>query len=261
VVRICRCADHGDDHHGDDHHGSSKSSSKPWGEAMGAAAVVNVVTLTGVAMLVPVVAKSIEAYPKYFEVVGTSFAGGALLSTAALLLLYESNHLIPVTQKQTEGMAAAIWGSMVLLGALSPSTSPSPSQSPARGCSRRTAHPAVQLLPLPLAPAHSHLTHPHLLRGRLPGVVRRGPGRARRAHPAQDAPTAVSRVRRGEGADRGGDEAGASPVSRASRWSAKVASRSSDGGGGVEGRLFRSIETCESRWLARGLSPPADAWP
>jgi hypothetical protein len=97
---------------------AAASKSKPWGEAMGAAALVNVVTLAGVALCVPVVAKSIEAFPKYYEVVGTSFAGGALLSTAVFLLLYESNHLIPITEKQTEGMAAAIWGSMVLLGAL-----------------------------------------------------------------------------------------------------------------------------------------------
>ena len=82
--------------------------------------MVNVVTLSGLALCIPVVAKSIEMFPDQYEVVGTSFAGGALLATAVFLLLYESNHLIPINSTQTESQAAAIWGCMVLLGTSRP---------------------------------------------------------------------------------------------------------------------------------------------
>ena len=244
-------AEHAAHDNHDDHDEAAASKSKPWGEAMGAAALVNIVTLAGVALCVPVVAKSIEAFPKYYEVVGTSFAGGALLSTAVFLLLYESNHLIPITEKQTEGMAAAIWGSMVLLGALPLHVQPPPilprGTSPARvhtlhrhppPAQRWTSHSLFHThTPLPLPPSHStasahpppppptkvypirhcrglgyahmrgddrvrvhacgstaervsRMCHSHtvcLSRCRLFGVVVRGPGRARRAHPAQDA--------------------------------------------------------------------------
>jgi len=141
---------------------AAASKSKPWGEAMGAAALVNVVTLAGVALCVPVVAKSIEAFPKYYEVVGTSFAGGALLSTAVFLLLYESNHLIPITEKQTEGMAAAIWGSMVLLGALPLHVQPPPYSTTWHvPCARAHAAPppsSCTALDLSLSLSHTH-TH------------------------------------------------------------------------------------------------------
>jgi hypothetical protein len=107
---------------------------------------VNIVTLAGIALLVPVVAKvcvaasatfpsnvlrenrelrvprcasqAVDAWPHHFEVVGNSFAGGTLLATAVFFLLYESNHLIPINSKQPESQAAALWGCMVLLGFL-----------------------------------------------------------------------------------------------------------------------------------------------
>ena len=160
-------AEHAAHDNHDDHDEAAASKSKPWGEAMGAAALVNIVTLAGVALCVPVVAKSIEAFPKYYEVVGTSFAGGALLSTAVFLLLYESNHLIPITEKQTEGMAAAIWGSMVLLGAPPLHVQP-PSPlfhqvaRPLRACTRCTATLLLHSAgPLTLSFTHTHLSLCH----------------------------------------------------------------------------------------------------
>jgi zinc transporter ZupT len=60
----------------------------------------------------------IENFPRHFEVVGNSFAGGTLLATAVFFLLYESTHLIPINDSQEEAMASAKWGCMILLGFL-----------------------------------------------------------------------------------------------------------------------------------------------
>ena len=88
---------------------------KPWGAAIGAAIIVNLVTLTGVVLTIPAVAKAVAAYPKEFEISCNGFAAGALLAAAFYLLLHEATHYITAG---TEALAAARWGTMILLGFL-----------------------------------------------------------------------------------------------------------------------------------------------
>ena len=94
---------------------SKPQASKPWGKAVGAAIIVSLVTLTGVALTVPAIAKAVKSYPQAFTVASNGFAGGALLAAAFYLLLYEATHLITAN---TESLAAARWGTMILLGFL-----------------------------------------------------------------------------------------------------------------------------------------------
>merc|ERR1712216_1005423 len=88
---------------------------KPWGAAIGAAIIVNITTLTGVVLTVPAIAKAVASYPKAFEVSCNGFAAGALLAAAFYLLLHEATHLITA---DTEALASARWGTMILLGFL-----------------------------------------------------------------------------------------------------------------------------------------------
>merc|ERR1712216_991832 len=88
---------------------------KPWGAAIGAAIIVNITTLTGVVLTVPAIAKAVANYPKAFEVSCNGFAAGALLAAAFYLLLHEATHYITA---DTEALAAARWGTMILLGFL-----------------------------------------------------------------------------------------------------------------------------------------------
>ena len=70
------------------------TKSKPWSDAIGAAIVVNIVTLSGVIFLSPSVAKKQKAYPEVVSCIINAFAAGALLSAAFYLMLYEATHLI-----------------------------------------------------------------------------------------------------------------------------------------------------------------------
>lgn len=91
---------------------------KNWGKAIGAAIVVNIVTLVGVLLMIPVVAEGVKQFPASFTIVTNAFASGALLAAAFFLLLYEATHLIAVTDSRTEATAASLWGVMILLGFL-----------------------------------------------------------------------------------------------------------------------------------------------
>ena len=86
---------------------------KPWGVAIGAAIIVNLVTLVGVVLLIPVIREAVKRYTLEFGVASNAFAAGALLAAAFYLLLFEATHLITA---DTEALAAARWGSMILLG-------------------------------------------------------------------------------------------------------------------------------------------------
>merc|ERR1712216_1119077 len=92
-----------------------EKKAKPWGAAIGAAIIVNITTLTGVVLTIPAVAKAVAAYPKEFEISCNGFAAGALLAAAFYLLLHEATHYITAG---TEALAAARWGTMILLGFL-----------------------------------------------------------------------------------------------------------------------------------------------
>merc|ERR1712216_16287 len=92
-----------------------EKKAKPWGAAIGAAIIVNLVTLTGVVLTIPAVAKAVAAYPKELEISCNGFAAGALLAAAFYLLLHEATHYITAG---TEALAAARWGTMILLGFL-----------------------------------------------------------------------------------------------------------------------------------------------
>ncbi len=90
-----------------------------WGpahsQAIGASLIVCVCTLIGLILLFPGVGSCAKKFPDGFGAIVNSFAGGALLSAAFYLLLYEGNHLIPIVGGN-EGAAAADWGTMILFG-------------------------------------------------------------------------------------------------------------------------------------------------
>jgi len=92
--------------------------SKNWGKAIGAAIVVNIVTLVGVIFMLPIVSEGVKRFPDSFTVVTNAFASGALLAAAFFLLLYEATHLVEITDSRTEAEAASLWGVMILLGFL-----------------------------------------------------------------------------------------------------------------------------------------------
>merc|ERR1712216_392922 len=89
--------------------------SKPWGVAIGAAIIVNLVTLVGVVLTIPVIREAVNRYKVEFGVATNAFAAGALLAAAFYLLLFEATHLVTA---DTEALAAARWGSMILFGFL-----------------------------------------------------------------------------------------------------------------------------------------------
>lgn len=100
-----------------------EKKAKPWGPAIGAAVIVNLVTLIGVVLLIPVVSTVMTRFPGTFEAAVNAFAAGAILAAAFFLLLYEATHLIEIVAepkegqvKRTEAQASAEWGCMILLG-------------------------------------------------------------------------------------------------------------------------------------------------
>jgi zinc transporter ZupT len=88
---------------------------KPWGEAVGASIIVNLVTLIGVFLLIPVLKKAARKYEVVWSILCNSFACGALLAAAFYLILMESTHLV---SGNGEAGQAAVWGSWVLAGYL-----------------------------------------------------------------------------------------------------------------------------------------------
>lgn len=102
--------DHADDNHDD----------KPWGKALGASVLVNLVTLSGVILAIPFVANFLKNCNATFVYASfASFAAGAILSCAFFLLLFESTHLIASGwSKEVDQIWR--WGTMVLLGLILP---------------------------------------------------------------------------------------------------------------------------------------------
>jgi len=88
---------------------------KPWGEAIGAAILVNIVTCTGVILLIPGVSALVKRYDRLFHAYMSAFAAGALLSCAFFLLLFEATHLVAAYSDE-EGEVTFRWGIMVLAG-------------------------------------------------------------------------------------------------------------------------------------------------
>ena len=108
--------DHGDDIepvHTIPEQAVASSDDTPWGEAIGAAVLVNICTWIGVLFLVPVFQKVAKANINAVLTLSSAFAAGALMSAAFYLMLYEATHLI---KKAEEADATAFWGSMILLG-------------------------------------------------------------------------------------------------------------------------------------------------
>lgn len=90
---------------------------RPWGAAIGAAILVNLVTIIGVVFLAPMFAKMRDQHPKAMSVVINTFACGALLAAAFYLMFYEATHLIK-PEGSNEAQQTAWWGSACLLGFL-----------------------------------------------------------------------------------------------------------------------------------------------
>ena len=87
-----------------------------WGEIIGAAILVNLMTLVGVSLLVPFVKKTSQAL---FEATTLSFAGGAILSFTFYLILPEAPHYIQIGHQGAEELEVTWrYGSVVLAGYL-----------------------------------------------------------------------------------------------------------------------------------------------
>jgi zinc transporter ZupT len=94
--------------------------SKRWGEAIGAALIVNVVTLIGVVLLIPAIRKLYTAHTIAYSVCANAFAAGALLAAAFYLILFEGSHYVAVGAS-SESQTAFLWGTMALAGVITAS--------------------------------------------------------------------------------------------------------------------------------------------
>jgi zinc transporter ZupT len=94
--------------------------SKPWGQAIGAAFVVQLTTLSGIVLLFPAVQKAREMNMDLFNCVIYSFAAGAILAAAFFFILFEATHLVGVGWSE-ESDVTWRWGTMALAGFLLPS--------------------------------------------------------------------------------------------------------------------------------------------
>jgi len=93
----------------------TEKSERPWGHAIGAAMLVNIVTLIGVILLVPSIQRVSTSYNIEFQSIVSAFAAGALLACAFFLLLFESTHLIAADWKEEQAVVWR-WGTMILAG-------------------------------------------------------------------------------------------------------------------------------------------------
>lgn len=102
------------------HSEEEKEEAKPWGKAIGAAALINLVTFSGLVFSVPFISRALKKADPVFVYAGfASFAAGAILSCAFFLLLFESTHLI-ATGWDEETDHIWRWGTMILLGLILP---------------------------------------------------------------------------------------------------------------------------------------------
>ncbi|KAL3921335.1 MAG: hypothetical protein SGPRY_004940, partial [Prymnesium sp.] len=92
---------------------------RPWGTAIGAALIVNLMTLVGVLFLVPAIKASRNALPERFDAFTSALAAGAILATAVFLILFESTHYV-ATGWTDETDVNWRWGTMLLAGFLFP---------------------------------------------------------------------------------------------------------------------------------------------
>ena len=94
--------------------------SKRWGEAIGASFIVNLVTLIGVILVIPVINNLYKANEIAFGTCANAGAAGALTSCAFYLMLFEGSHYVMVPGHE-ESTTAFIWGTMVLVGVITAS--------------------------------------------------------------------------------------------------------------------------------------------
>jgi len=105
---------------GHDEGGEEVKVVKPWGKAIGAAVLINLVTLSGIVFSIPLISKALKKADPVFVYAGfASFAAGAILSCAFFLLLFESTHLI-ATGWEEETDQIWRWGTMILAGLILP---------------------------------------------------------------------------------------------------------------------------------------------
>jgi len=92
--------------------------SKPWGDAIGASFIVNIVTLIGV-VIWSTQSRTLRAInPRSFEAYVQSFSAGALLATSCFLLLFESTHYVAAAVEWGEVGQNWRWGTCILAGFL-----------------------------------------------------------------------------------------------------------------------------------------------
>ncbi len=102
------------------HHSGDEEEGKPWGTALGVAALINLVTFSGIVFAIPCVSTIMKKSDPTFAYAGfASFAAGAILSCAFFLLLFESTHLIASGWEEKRDQNWR-WGTMILLGLILP---------------------------------------------------------------------------------------------------------------------------------------------
>lgn len=97
-----------------------KEDDTPWGEAIGASIIVNIVTLVGVILAVPAISKVFSTYVLQATAIMCGFAGGAILACAFFLLLFEATHLVNAGWDEEVDVLWR-WGTMILAGIIFPS--------------------------------------------------------------------------------------------------------------------------------------------
>mmetsp|Transcript_43942 Transcript_43942/g.77822 ORF Transcript_43942/g.77822 Transcript_43942/m.77822 type:complete len:487 (-) Transcript_43942:126-1586(-) len=113
----------------------------PWGEAIGAAIIVNIVTLVGVILAIPALKTCIMDNILQADAILSGFAAGAILACAFFLLLFESTHLVEEGWPDDEVSALWRWGTMILAGMALPSV----------------VHAAVDFIPVSRSPTPAQI--------------------------------------------------------------------------------------------------------
>lgn len=93
---------------------------KPWGAALAATFLVNLITCSGVILLMPGLKTLVKKYSDQFDGLMSGFTAGALIGCAFFLLLFEATHFVAAGWS-SEVDTVWRWGTMVIVGFLFPS--------------------------------------------------------------------------------------------------------------------------------------------
>jgi len=93
---------------------------KPWGAVIGASIIVNLITLIGVILVIPVIKKAATDHIDAFQGLLFGFSGGAIIAAAVFLLMFEATHLVGAGWTKEVDVLWR-WGTCILAGFVLPS--------------------------------------------------------------------------------------------------------------------------------------------